>query len=350
MAPVKIAVIGFGAIGRRHAEFVRSGDQSELVAVFGRTRRGAEDAGKFGVPFYTDLDRMLDETKPDGVIDATPTPEHLRIGLACARRGISLLVEKPIALTIGEGKALIEAAKQAGIKLLVGHHRRHNALFQEARALVKGGALGELRMVVSHFTALKPDAYYQEKWRAQAGQGPLPNNLIHELDALRFVCGEIESLHAFTSSTARGLPFTDTLSVSLRFASGALGVVAMSDSVTSPWAFEITAGEDPGFPRNSENYLRLMGAAGSLAFPYMDIWTHPEGRRLGWRGPLECKRLQVPPANPLERQVAHFCRVIRGEEEPLVSGEDGLRSLATVIAIDESGRRGAPVSPASLLN
>jgi predicted dehydrogenase len=270
------------------------------------------------------------------------------VGLECAKRGVDLLVEKPLAQTIDEGKRLIQAAKESGIKLLVGHHRRHNPLLQKARALIQQGELGDLRLVACQWTAQKPDAYYEEKWRAGPGQGPLPTNLVHEIDALRFTCGEIESLYAFVSSAARRLPFTDTLSVSLRFESGALGVVAMSDSVAAPWAFEITSGEDPGFPRNDENNVRFMGSKASLALPHMDLWSHPEGRRLGWRGRLNHERVPVRSAD-LVRQISHFCRVIRGEEKPAVTGEDALRSLAAVLAIDESGRRGAAVSPNSLL-
>lgn len=349
MVPTRIAIVGFGAIGKRHAEFVRANGECELVGVAARTARYQDAAQKAGYPFFTDFRKMLDEVRPDGVIDATPTPEHISVGLECAKRGIALLVEKPLAQTIDEGKRLIQAAKQSGIKLLVGHHRRHNPLWQKARALVQGGELGALRLVACQWTAQKPDGYYEEKWRAGPGQGPLPTNLVHEIDCLRFTCGEIESLHAFTSSAARRLPFTDTLSVSLRFESGALGVIAMSDSVAAPWAFEITSGEDPGFPQNEENNVRFMGSQASLAVPRMDLWTHPEGSRLGWRGKLDRERAAVQPADPLARQIAHFCRVIRGEEEPVITGDDALRSLAVVIAIDESGRRGAALSPNSLL-
>jgi predicted dehydrogenase len=349
MAPLKIAIAGYGAIGKRHAEIVVADKNCELVGVSGRTTRYKEAAEKQGIPFFTNFRKMLQETRPDGLIDSTPTPEHLSIGLECAKHGVHLLVEKPITQTIGEGKQLIEAAQRAGIKLLVGHYRRHSSYYQKALRLIAEGTLGELRLVASQWTVQKPDSYYDEPWRAQAGQGPLTTNLVHDMDALRFMCGEIESVYAYTSSAARQLPFVDTLAAVVRFQSGAFATVAMSDSVPAPWAYEITAGEDPGFPHNNENVLRIMGSKATLCVPQMDFWSHPEGRRLGWRGKIEHKKVPIEPGDALARQLTHFCRVMRGEEKPLISGEDGLHSLAAVLALSASAERNAPISPNSLL-
>lgn len=350
MSRVKIAIAGFGAIGKRHAEFVLANPECALVGVCAQTDRSKDEAARLGVPLFTDFSRMLSETKPDGVIDATPTPQHMRIGVECAERGIDLLVEKPIAHSIADAKQLIDAARRAGIKLLVGHHRRHNPLYQRVRDLISQGDLGTLRMVVCQWTALKPDVYYQIQWRTEPGQGPLPTNLIHDIDALRYICGEIESVSAFTSSEARKFPFTDTLSATLRFQSGALGVIAMSDSVASPWAFEITAGEDPGFPRNCECFLRLMGSEGSLAFPQMEYWRHAQAPQSGWRGPLQRTTISVKAQDPLERQLAHFCDVIRRKAEPMITGEDALMNLAVAISLDMAGKTKCAVSPRSLIH
>jgi predicted dehydrogenase len=92
-----------------------------------------------------------------------------------------------------------------------------------------------------------------------------------------------------------------------------------------------------------------MGSKATLSIPRMDFWSHPEGRRLGWRGKIERKQIAIEQGHPLARQIAHFCRVLRGEEKPLIDGEDGLRSLAAVLALEESARRNAPIAPDSLL-
>lgn len=346
MAPVKLALIGFGAIGKRHAEAIRKTAGCELVGIAASSDKRRQQADAWGIPFYTDIERMLDETRPDGVLDATPSPHRLAVAGAVAARGIDLFVEKPITDTMEEAKQLIAIAKKASIKLLVGHHRRHNPLLAETRRLVRSGALGDVKIVSVLWMGQKPDSYYQEAWRAQPGGGPLITNLIHDLDILRFIMGDIESVMAFSSSETRKLPFPDMLSISLRFQSGVLGSVALADTVAAPWVFEMTAREDPTYPQNGENQIFIGGTKASLAVPKMTLWHHPDGG--GWRTPIVSETVAVEPAVPLERQAAHFCRVIRGEEEPIVSGEDALMSLATIAAITEAARLERAVRPADM--
>jgi predicted dehydrogenase len=347
MAPVRLALIGFGAIGRRHADAIRKTPGCELVGIAAASERRRQQADAWQVPFFTDYRRMLDETRPDGVIDATPSPLRLEVAGAVAAHRIDLLVEKPVAETIEAAQQLVAIARDASITLLVGHHRRHNPLIAEARRLVAAGGLGDVKMAAVLWLGQKPDAYYREAWRAQPGGGPLITNLIHDIDTLRFILGDIDRVSAFASAETRGLPFPDMLSIALRFRGGTLGSIALADTVAAPWVFEMTSGEDPSYPRNGENQLFLAGTRASLALPQMALWRHPDGG--GWRTPIEREVLQVAPEVPLERQVAHFCRVVRGEEAPLVSGEDALMSLAVVTAITEAARVERAISPGDLV-
>ena len=106
------------------------------------------------------------------------------------KHGVHMLVEKPITDTVAEANALIEAAEAHGVQLLVGHHRRHNRLVQQARDIVQSGRIGDLVGVTAMFSLLKPEDYFQVKWRSQPGGGPILINLIHDIDNLRFICGE----------------------------------------------------------------------------------------------------------------------------------------------------------------
>lgn len=348
MSRIRIALVGLGAIGRKHLELVEANSEFELVAACARTdgKRGLVERN--GVSFFTDYRTMLAQAKPEAVIDSSPTPEHCNVAVECARHGAHLLIEKPLAATIDEGEQIVQAVDAAGIRVLVGHHRRHNPLLQAAQAAVARGNLGVLKLAISLWTALKPDQYYDIEWRTGTGGGPLLTNLVHDLDALRFICGDVDSVSAFTSSQTRGLRTSDTASAILRFKNGAMGNVAMSDVVAAPWAFELTSGEDSSFPNNDQNHLMLLGTEGSLAVPRMELWRHPGGRESGWRGALERSTLGVSAASPLERQLQHFGRVVRGDEAPLVTARDGLRSLALALAIEASGRLGHPVRPDDL--
>jgi len=329
-------------------ELVSASTECTLVAVCDADPARAATAEEFGVPFYQSLGALLSESTPQGAIIATPTDRHAAAGLACAEHGIHLLVEKPITASVAEAKQFLDVAGRCGVQVLVGHHRRYNPLVQRARAIAQNGELGELVAVSALWTLLKPRDYYQVGWRTQPGGGPVLINLIHDIDNLRFMCGEIRSVYAATSSAARGFVVEDTASITLEFENGALGSILVSDVAPSPWSYELTSGENPIYPQSGQDCYYLCGTRGSLAFPSMTLWRYADGGEPGWYQPLQRDQLAVEQADPLAAQLAHFCRVVRGEERPLIDGWDGLRTLAATLAVLESARRNAPVCPYDL--
>ena len=319
---MRVAVVGAGQFGRRHIATVRAEPMCELVAV-------ADPAvSDLDVPCFSDYQEMLDQVKPDGVIIATPNALHVPVGLACVERGVPMLVEKPLADTVEASRSLVDAAERARVPLLVGHHRRHNPLIEKAREIVQGGDIGRLAAVSAMWLLQKPADYFEIAWRREAGGGPLLINCIHDIDDLRFVCGEIEEVTAVTSSTVRGFAVEDSAAVTLRFAGGAIGTVTVSDCVAAPWSWELASGENPVYPPQQENCYFFCGTEGSLALPSMELWRY--GEKKGWYAPLFREQLNIEPADPQVKQLRHFCRVIRGEEAPRVSGADATRTLEVV--------------------
>jgi predicted dehydrogenase len=291
---------------------------------------------------FKDYREMLDQAKPEAVVIATPNAVHVPVGLACVERRIPMLVEKPIAETVEASNRLVEAADRAGVPLLVGHHRRHNPIVEKAREIVQGGALGRLTAVAALFLLQKPADYFDAAWRRQPGGGPLLINLIHDIDNLRFICGEIAEVRAIVSSATRNFAVEDSAAVAFRFANGAVGTAAVSDAVPAPWSWEISSGENPMYPRQHENCYLLTGTDASLALPALDLWSYRKDR--GWRAELSRERLQVRHEDPQVRQMRHFCRVVRGEEAPRITGADATRTLAATLAIHQSARSGTPVT------
>ena len=193
---------------------------------------------------------------------------------------------------------------------------------------------------------LKPAGYFDVEWRCwRPGGGPTLINLVHELDTLRFVCGEIRQVYAQASSEARKLEVEDSLAISLSFENGAVGSILGSDATPAPWSYEAAVHENPLYFPTDENCYFFFGTSGSLAFPRMELWRYADERESGWQYPLERSSRAVERADPLASQLEHFCRVIRGEERPLVDGRDGARSLSLVLAVLESIERRAPVVP-----
>ena len=339
--PVRLAVVGVGLIGSKHANLVNVQRNCSLVGICDLNSDQKEIAEELQVPFYSNLEKMLECEQPEGVIIATPNGSHAHLAEVCAKHLVPILIEKPIADSIESAEKI---SKLKGIQVLVGHHRRHNPLIQKTRHIVQSGVLGQLVAISMMWTLLKPADYFQVDWRCHLPDGgPTLINLIHELDVLRFVCGEIRQVYAQSALSIRNLEVEDSLAITLSFNSGAVGSVLASDATSSPWSYEMNTGENPYYFHIGENCYHFLGTLGSFSFPRMELWRYPNQREKGWQHPLEKSIQKVVREDPLKKQLEHFCRVIRDEELPLVDSQDGKRSLAVALAVLKSIKKGEPI-------
>jgi predicted dehydrogenase len=255
---------------------------------------------------------------------------------------VAALVEKPLADTVREAQALVDAQARTGVPVLVGHHRRHNPISRRAREIVDSGRLGRLVTASALATFLKPEPYFEAPWRRQKGGGPILINLIHDIDMLRFLLGEIESVQALSSNAVRGFEVEDTAAAVLRFANGALGTVLLSDTTTSPWCWDFCAGEQEQYPRQNVQSHFISGTHGSLSLPDLALWNY-RGER-SWHAELTKEQTVVHQADPYSRQLQHFKAVIERTEAPLCSALDGLRTLQATLAVAQAASSGQTVS------
>ena len=128
MKATRLAVIGVGLIGERHAGLVRAHSTCSLVGICDADPGRKAIADRLGVPFHTSVEALLEQEKPSGAIVATPTCHHASVAELCAKRSVHTLIEKPIADTIDQARLIVETTRRCGTRVLVGHHRRHNAL------------------------------------------------------------------------------------------------------------------------------------------------------------------------------------------------------------------------------
>ena len=341
---VRLGIIGLGWIGTtQHARAAVQIEGCQLVAVSDVNPSAEKTAEQFHARFYPDCREMLDKEKLDGVVVATPTHLHASIGVECAKRGLHLLMEKPIASTLEESDKLIEAARENKVRLLVGHHRRFNPYVEEMRRIVTEGQLGKLVGMVVLWALLKSDDYYEPAWRRQKGAGPITNNVIHDIDVLRVIGGGVSRVYAEKSHEVRKFEVEDTGSITLRFVNGAIANIFISDAVPSPWADEHTTGEITAFPQYGENCYYVFGTQASLSFPHLKKVFYPDPIKRGWREPLAFEEINVPFYNPYEKQMKHFIKVIKGEENPMTTGEDARRTLEVILSVFESCETGQPI-------
>src|SRR5215831_16166578 len=204
----RIAVAGAGLIGARHIEQVRKSRSALLSAIVDVSPKAVAMAWRLQVPIYASVGELLAHDKPDGVILSTPNQLHADQGIECVNGGVPILVEKPLAHSLEAGQRLCEAAERAGVPVLVGHHRRHSPIMQAAIDVVRSKILGPLVGAMGSAAFYKPDSagYYDgpNAWRRRPGGGPILINMIHEIDNLRALVGEIISVQAMVSKATRG--------------------------------------------------------------------------------------------------------------------------------------------------
>ncbi len=346
MSGLSIAVCGAGVIGQAHIRLIQAlpAEEGRLAGIIDPAPQAKAQAEALGVKYMADLIQALDEWRPDAVIIASPNALHVKMAKDCIARNIPVLVEKPLADDVAAAFALARLAEEKNVPLLVGHFRRHNPVLRAARALLEKGGLGRLVSVNADVTVCKPEAYFNVEWRTREGGGPVLINLVHDIDALRYLCGEIESVQAVISNAARGFAVEDSAAVLLRFASGALATLTLSDTTPSPWCWDQLSGENKDFARHRGQCYRLCGTEAALELPGLVRW-HYAGER-GWAHKLTAQALDYEPGDPLALQLAHFIRVARGEEAPLISGADGAATLAAAMAVLDAARTGRAVIPA----
>jgi predicted dehydrogenase len=208
---------------------------------------------------------------------------------------------------------------------------------------VETGRLGRITAVTGLCLFRKPDRGYFDgpfSWRREPGGGVVLINLIHVIDDLRNICGDIVAIQAAEANAARGFPVEDTAAMILHFASGALGTLTISDAAAAPWSWELTSGENKAYPHTDQFCYLVAGTEGSLTVPRLDVWGH-EGD--GWWTPIRSERSVVPEQDPLTLQMRHFCQVIRREAAPLLDGRGGTRTLEATLAVKRAAETGGVV-------
>ncbi|MEL7463188.1 MAG: Gfo/Idh/MocA family oxidoreductase [Pseudomonadota bacterium] len=341
----RIAVVGAELIGRRHVELAAEVEGLDVSCIVDPNEDARVFAKARGLAWRSDLREALSEDLADGYIIATPNQMHVEAGLACVSAGRPAMIEKPIADRAEEAARLVAAAEAAGVPLLIGHHRRHNPVIDAAKARIAAGEIGRVVAVNALCWLYKPDDYFDVEWRTQPGAGPVFINLIHDVDLMRWLVGEIVSVQALEMSAARGHAVEDTAAALLRFETGAVGTISVSDSVVAPWSWEMTAAENPAYPESGQSCYSIGGDRSAMEIPSGAVWRQDEPR--DWWRPIARAAHEVEAADPLVRQLAHFWDVVEGDAAPLVPGAEGLQSLRVIEAIKEAAATGGLVEVAA---
>lgn len=345
---VAVAIVGAGLIGPRHAESVAKCPDASLAAFVDPNPQAEAVAQKFGVPLHKDVEGLLASgSLPDAAIVCSPNSTHVSLSKRLLDAGIHVLVEKPVAIDVSSGRDLVRHVQRSNKVALAGHHRRFNPYVVAAKTALSAKAIGTAVAISGLWALRKPQTYYQAptEWRALSqGGGPILINLVHEIDILHYLLGPIIRVYAEQTVSQRGHEAEEGAAIVIRFESGVVGTFLLSDATPSAHSFEAGTGENPIIPQTGKDFYRIFGTEGTLSVGDMKVERSKAGSEGGWQDEIIEKRLLVGAEVPFDEQIKHLVRVVRGEETPRCTIEDGLRAVVVAEAVTRAMRTGQPVN------
>jgi len=323
----RLLLAGTGLIGARHLAHIEAHPALTLAGIIDPdpARRAHGTA-----PGFATLDDV--DVAADGIVIATPTGNHAPLTIAALERGLHVLVEKPVADTLDNADAMIAAAARTGLHVLVGHHRRHHPRVARLKEIVASGRLGQPVAANLMWLMKKPDDYFDVEWRAGIDGAPIKQNLIHDVDTLRWLFGEVVDVIGLASNAVRGAARPESGGAVLRFDSGAIATLTYADTTPTPWGFEAGTGESPHIPQTSQDSLRIACTAGGIEFPSLRVWSGAAH----WNEEPRAHTLDVADGVPLIRQLEHFADVISGRATPIVDAASARATLDVILRIEAS--------------
>ncbi len=313
-----LLVIGAGLIGIRHVRHIKSKSNCRLAGIVEPNKNIAEE---FGVPIFASIDEV--DVEVDGAVIATPTGLHLDHAEQCAKRGWDMLIEKPITETIDQAEKLVEIVKRTGVKTLIGHHRRYHQSVAALKKLIESGKIGSPVTATAVWAVKKPDDYFNGNWREGPHGSPVLINLVHDIDLLRFVLGEVVEVTGLGVASVRKAERVESGAVVMKFEKGCVAAISFTDTAPSPWGFEAGTGENPNIGTTGQDMLWITGTMGGVSFPSMTVWSGASD----WSDSAKSQVLSVNKTTPLIAQIDHFCDLMDNKCLPMISAADGKETL-----------------------
>ena len=342
MKKINISIVGTGLMGLQHIKAISKSKKANLHSIVDISDNAKKLSNKHKIPLYSDVSSLLKSNQLDAVIVATPNQLHEKHTISFLKKKIPVLLEKPISDNIKSAKKIIISSKKNKTPLLIGYHRRHNAIVSKVKTIIRSGKLGNIVSANVLCWLYKHKEYFKETWRTSRGGGPLGINLVHDIDMICYLLGSIRYVQAFTTNRTRKYKVEDTATVSLIFESGALCTLNISDTIVAPWSYELTAGENPAYPVTNQSAYMIGGTKGSIQFPNLKYWFYKKER--SWWNKIFLKSdINKKDDNTLVNQIDHFSDVVLKKVKPKVSGNDGLNSLKIFAAITKSAKTGKKI-------
>jgi predicted dehydrogenase len=336
---IHIGIIGGGGISDTHARAAQQVKGAKIVSFFGTNQAKIAQLSKtYGSSAYSEFEGFLNHKPIDAVIIGSPSGLHADQGIQCATRGLHVLVEKPIDVTVEKTDELIAACEKARVKLAVCFQDRFANDSIRLKQLIESGDLGKPILVSARVKWYRPPEYYSSsRWRGKLaldGGGALINQGVHTVDLLLWLLGEVKRVYAKSMTALHNIESEDTVVSTLEFASGAIGTIEAATSVF------------PGYDRRIE----ITCSEGTIVFEHdriirsdlkkpslLALESQPQDTNRSSSSPI------VTDVTGHKRILEDFIEAILTGNKPRCDGYEGRRSVRLVQAIYKSARIGQPV-------
>ena len=324
------AIFGAGWVSTEHLRAYRQNPHCEVVAVGSRRRESAEakaiEAGVPGATIYTDLQKLLADDRVDVVSITSPSHLHCEHVAMAAQAGKHMAIEKAIGLDLDELKRMRDAVRKAKVKTVVSFVLRWNPSLVTTKALLDAGAIGDLFYGEGDYWHGVSDWYSGWEWghTKEGGRSSFLFAGCHAVDAIRWFCGDIAEVCAFSGGWDKRYEYPATVVAAVRFVSGAVGKISSSVDIVSPYQFNIDLLGTEGTIRDNRLYsTKLMpGQTHFASIPTV----------LPDSGDVE--------HHPFNGEIDHLVECILNGAESCVNVEDAVKTHEACIAVDLSAEQG----------
>jgi len=342
-APIRVGLVGCGAISTQHLEAISALPDLSLAGVVSASEERARTVGeRWDVPWTTHLEDLLGRDDVDTVTIATPSGLHPAQALAALRSGRHAIVEKPIALTVADADAVVAAGRERNLVVATISQRRFEPAVRALHAAIESGALGTISLIIAEGLYHRPQAYYDSApWRGTRALdgGVLMNQAIHVIDLLRWMGGPVASVAGHLATLGHRMEAEDTASVSLRFTSGTLGEIVATTCANPELPVELRVYGDRG-------HVRLVGeTVVEWEVPGISAPGPDTDAEVADQAGVGATQTWGTNAIGYLRQYTDFIDAVRTGRPPAVTGEDGRNAVEIITAAYEADRAGRAVVP-----
>ncbi|MEN4006148.1 MAG: Gfo/Idh/MocA family oxidoreductase [Methanobacteriaceae archaeon] len=312
MNKINVGVIGVGAMGYNHARVYSELENADLMAVSDLLRtKSKEVSKKYNTEGYVDYNDVLKMPEIEAVSVCVPTTRHFNVVMDAIEHGKHVLVEKPIAFTLKEARAMVKAAKDEGVKLAIGHVERFNPAVEKSKELIKNGVIGEVVSASAKRVGPFPPRIKDV--------GVIIDLAIHEVDVMFYLFeSPVSRIYANMGSRLEKCEYEDHAEIMSKFKNGIIGMLEVN------WLTPY-----------KKRKLEITGVDGIISIDYIDQTVDVYSK--------STQKIDIPYKEPLKEELSSFLYAVENGEDPKITGEDGIYALEIVTAAIKSAKNNFPV-------